>query len=71
MYYIDIAPKTEGALHRTTSTDYLVVINGKLSLLTPKSDAYHVKDGKATCGEPIETIAHPGDVVAQRGPMHA
>ncbi|KAI0870813.1 hypothetical protein GGS24DRAFT_473847, partial [Hypoxylon argillaceum] len=71
MYYIDVAPHTEGALHRTTSTDYLVVINGKLSLLTPKPDAYQVRDGKATCGELVETICHPGDVVAQRGPMHA
>ncbi|KAI1120242.1 hypothetical protein F5Y10DRAFT_258797 [Nemania abortiva] len=71
MYYIDIAPHTEGALHRTTSTDYLVVISGKLSLLTPKAETYEVKDGKATCGEPVETIILPGDVVAQRGPMHA
>ncbi|KAI1176516.1 hypothetical protein F4777DRAFT_578013 [Nemania sp. FL0916] len=71
MYYIDIAPRTEGNLHRTTSTDYLVVITGKLSLLTPKEDAYSVKDGKATCGEPVETVCHPGDVIAQRGIMHA
>ncbi|KAI2624510.1 hypothetical protein GGS21DRAFT_541239 [Xylaria nigripes] len=71
MYYIDIAPHTEGALHRTTSTDYIVVINGKLSLLTPKDEAYQIKDGKASCGEPVETLCHPGDVIAQRGPMHA
>lgn len=71
MYYIDIAPKTDGALHRTTSTDYLVVLKGQLSLITPKPEAYSVKDGKATFDEAVETVAYPGDVVAQRGPMHA
>ncbi|KAI1499115.1 hypothetical protein F5X99DRAFT_431002 [Biscogniauxia marginata] len=71
MYFIDLAPNTEGTLHRTTSTDYLVVVSGKLSLLTPKPEAYHIEDGKAACGEPVETVCHPGDVVAQRGMIHA
>ncbi len=71
MYYIDLAPNTEGTMHRTTSTDYLVLISGTLSLLTPSAQPYHVKDGKATYGEPVETVCHPGDVVAQRGMMHA
>ncbi|KHN94906.1 cupin 2 [Metarhizium album ARSEF 1941] len=71
-YYLDIAPGTEGALHRTTSTDYVIVISGKLSLITPKPDVYHIKDGKATCaGDLVETVAHPGDVIYQRGPIHA
>ncbi|KAI1272660.1 hypothetical protein F5Y07DRAFT_403146 [Xylaria sp. FL0933] len=36
MYYLDVAPKTEGVMHRTTSTDYLIVLQGTLSLLTPE-----------------------------------
>ncbi|ETS81012.1 hypothetical protein PFICI_06014 [Pestalotiopsis fici W106-1] len=71
MYYLDIAPNYEGALHRTTSTDYLVVISGKLSLMTPESKSYQIKDGKATCGSPVETVANPGDIIYQRGPVHA
>ncbi|KAF3023730.1 hypothetical protein E8E14_014131 [Neopestalotiopsis sp. 37M] len=71
MYYLDIAPNYEGALHRTTSTDYLVVISGKLSLMTPGPKPYQIKDGKATCGTPVETVANPGDIVYQRGPIHA
>ena len=71
MYYIDLAPHTEGTMHRTTSTDYLVLISGKLSLMTPAAEPYHVKDGKATYGDLVETVCHAGDVVAQRGMMHA
>ncbi|KAI1108355.1 hypothetical protein F5Y14DRAFT_436525 [Nemania sp. NC0429] len=72
LYYLDIAPNTEGGLHRTTSTDYLTVITGNLSLITPKPDAYQVKDGKLVTGvELVETVCRPGDVIAQRGMMHA
>ena len=73
MYYIDLAPNTEGTMHRTTSTDYLVLLSGKLSLMTPAAEPYQVKDGKATYGseDVVETVCHAGDVVAQRGMMHA
>ncbi|KAH6617228.1 hypothetical protein F5144DRAFT_633492 [Chaetomium tenue] len=71
MYYIDLAPNTEGTMHRTTSTDYLVLISGTLSLMTPAPEPYQVMDGKATYGEAVETLCHAGDVVAQRGMMHA
>lgn len=71
MYYLDLAPNTEGTMHRTTSTDYLVLISGTLSLMTPSPEAYQVKDGKATYGEAVETLCHAGDVVAQRGMIHA
>jgi hypothetical protein len=71
MYYLDLAPHTEGTMHRTTSTDYLVLLSGNLSLMTPAPEAYRVQDGKSTHGEPVETICRPGDVVAQRGMMHA
>ncbi|KAK3311718.1 uncharacterized protein B0T15DRAFT_565211 [Chaetomium strumarium] len=71
MYYLDVAPNTEGTMHRTTSTDYLVVISGKLSLMTPGSEAYSVQDGKPTYREAVETVCHAGEVVIQRGMMHA
>jgi hydroxyethylthiazole kinase-like sugar kinase family protein len=71
MYYLDVAPNTEGTMHRTTSTDYLVVISGRLSLMTTGTEAYSVKDGKGTYREAVETVCHAGEVVAQRGMMHA
>ncbi|PSR80681.1 hypothetical protein BD289DRAFT_373628 [Coniella lustricola] len=71
MYYIDVAPNSEGTMHRTTSTDYLVVISGTLSLLTPEPKPFQVKDGKATYGEPVATECKPGDIVVQRGIIHA
>ncbi|KAI1463734.1 uncharacterized protein F4812DRAFT_446208 [Daldinia caldariorum] len=70
MYYLDIAPNTEGAVHRTTSTDYLVVLSGTLSLITPP-DSFDIVDGRGTYGELVETLCKPGDVVLQRGIMHA
>lgn len=70
MYYLDIAPNSEGAMHRTTSTDYLVVLQGTLSLLTPPKP-FDVVDGRGTYGETVETLCKPGDVVLQRGIVHA
>ncbi|OTA56782.1 hypothetical protein K449DRAFT_437624 [Hypoxylon sp. EC38] len=70
MYYLDIAPNSEGAMHRTTSTDYLVVLQGTLSLLTPPKP-FDVVDGRGTYGETVETLCEPGDVVLQRGIAHA
>ncbi|KAI1411343.1 hypothetical protein F5Y13DRAFT_56992 [Hypoxylon sp. FL1857] len=69
-YYLDVAPNSEGAMHRTTSTDYLVVLQGTLSLLTPPKP-FDVIDGQGTYGETVETLCKPGDVVLQRGIMHA
>ncbi|RYP22176.1 hypothetical protein DL765_001824 [Monosporascus sp. GIB2] len=71
VYYLDLAPYTEGTMHRTTSTDYLVIVQGTLSLMTPPREPYTVKDGKATYGGPVETLCQPGEVVLQRGMMHA
>ncbi|KAI0913140.1 hypothetical protein F4823DRAFT_559404 [Ustulina deusta] len=67
MYYLDIRPNTEGVMHRTTSTDYLIVLQGTLSLLTPR-DSFDAETGY---GEPKETLCLPGDTVVQRGIMHA
>ncbi|KAK8108429.1 hypothetical protein PG984_014230 [Apiospora sp. TS-2023a] len=71
MYYIDVAPNTEGVMHRTTSTDYLVVLQGTLSLMTPGDAPFTIRDGKPTYGEPVQTECRPGEVVLQRGMMHA
>lgn len=71
VYYLDLAPNTEGTMHRTTSTDYLVIVEGTLSLMTPSQEPYTVNDGKATYGELVETLCQPGEVVLQRGMMHA
>lgn len=70
MYYLDVAPKTEGVMHRTTSTDYLVVLRGNLTLLTPPNP-FDIVEGQGTYDEPVETLCKPGDVVLQRGIMHA
>ncbi|KAI1077436.1 hypothetical protein F5B20DRAFT_583147 [Whalleya microplaca] len=70
IYYLDVAPNTEGTMHRTTSQDYLVVLQGTLSLLTP-SDPFEVVDGRGTYGELTETLCQPGEVVIQRGMIHA
>ncbi|KAI0455806.1 hypothetical protein F5B21DRAFT_503093 [Xylaria acuta] len=67
MYYLDIAPSSEGVMHRTTSVDYLIVLQGTLSLLTPRASF----DVEAGYGEPKETLCHPGEIVVQRGIMHA
>ncbi|KAK8061173.1 hypothetical protein PG997_015394 [Apiospora hydei] len=71
MYYLDVAPNTEGVMHRTTSADYLVVLQGTLSLMTPGDAPYVVRDGKRSYGEPVRTECRPGEVVFQRGMMHA
>ncbi|KAI1261658.1 hypothetical protein F5Y18DRAFT_196449 [Xylariaceae sp. FL1019] len=67
VYYIDIAPHSEGTMHRTTSTDYIIVVQGTLSFMTP-AGPFNVETGY---GEAKETLAHPGSTVVQRGIMHA
>ncbi|KAI0415200.1 hypothetical protein F5X98DRAFT_376978 [Xylaria grammica] len=67
MYYLDVAPNSEGVMHRTTSTDYLIVLKGTLSFLTPQ-DSFDAGTGYGT---PKETLCHPGDTLVQRGIMHA
>lgn len=56
--------------HRTVSTDYVVVQEGTLTLLTPEGP-FNVADGKGTYSKVRETVCKPGDVIAQRGAMHA
>ncbi|KAH9950386.1 hypothetical protein B0H21DRAFT_532974 [Amylocystis lapponica] len=55
--YTDLAPGTTAAMHRTSSLDYNVLIHGKLILI--------LDDGAE------KEFTTPGDVVIQRGTMHA
>ena len=56
--------------HRTVSTDFLIVQKGSPSIITPKG-AFNIKDGKGDYTETIETAFSEGDVIVQRGQMHA
>jgi hypothetical protein len=53
--------------HRSATTDYDIFFHGSVVLITP-DEAYDPKTGK---GKLRETICHPGDVVMQRGALHA
>jgi hypothetical protein len=56
----DLAPNTAVGMHRTPSIDYNIIVRGEATLITP--------DGN---GGTIETFTRPGDVVVQRGTLHA
>jgi hypothetical protein len=56
--------------HRTVSTDYIVVQEGNPTYVTP-DEPFNVVDGKGTYQNVRETLCKPGDVIAQRGSMHA
>ncbi|OIW31269.1 hypothetical protein CONLIGDRAFT_643270 [Coniochaeta ligniaria NRRL 30616] len=56
--------------HRTVSTDYVVVQEGSPTYVTPEGP-FSVVDGKGTYQNVRETLCKPGDVIAQRGSMHA
>ncbi|KAF8858567.1 hypothetical protein BDZ45DRAFT_725875 [Acephala macrosclerotiorum] len=63
--FSDVAPGQKVPMHRTQSTDYNIILNGSIHLLTPSV----ATDGTLT---PIqETLCNPGDVIFQRGTMHA
>ncbi|OBZ78669.1 hypothetical protein A0H81_01063 [Grifola frondosa] len=55
--YTDLAPGASAALHRTSSLDHNILITGKLVLV--------MEDGSETL------LQTPGDVVVQRGTLHA
>lgn len=56
--------------HHTPSTDYVIVLRGELTVVTPPA-AFDVVDGRGSYGKVEETVARAGDVVVQRGCMHA
>lgn len=53
---VDIAPGVRSPFHRTVSLDYGIVLEGEIVL--------EVDDGE-------ETVIHRGDIVVQRGTIHA
>ncbi|KAI0011435.1 hypothetical protein F4779DRAFT_626601 [Xylariaceae sp. FL0662B] len=65
-----LAPNPEGVLQRTTSQDYLFVLQGTLRLLI-SSNPFEVHDGRGTYSEPAAALYQSGEVVVQRGMMHA
>ncbi|KAJ9155339.1 hypothetical protein NKR23_g2089 [Pleurostoma richardsiae] len=69
IYYLDFAPDSEVPMHRTTSTDYVIIVEGTLTVLSP-TGPFNVVDGKGTY-QVSETVCRAGDVVTQRGSMHA
>ncbi|KZT72846.1 cupin domain protein [Daedalea quercina L-15889] len=55
--YTDLAPGARAPMHRTSSLDYNVLVQGKIIL--------EMEDGSETL------VENPGDVVIQRGTIHA
>ncbi|KXH68043.1 hypothetical protein CSAL01_10376 [Colletotrichum salicis] len=70
VYFLDLAPGFTTPMHRTPSVDYVAVNQGTPMLITPKT-AFSAEDGKADYEETNESLLRPGDVVVQRGAMHA
>ncbi|KAH8908148.1 cupin 2 [Coniochaeta sp. PMI_546] len=70
VYFLDLAPGYESPMHRTVSTDYVVVHEGSPIFVTPEGP-FTVVDGKGTYQSVRETMCKPGDVITQRGSMHA
>jgi len=56
--------------HRTVSSDYVVIISGSPTYISPE-EAFNVVDGKGTYGNVRETVCKAGDVVSQRGSAHS
>lgn len=66
--FLDIAYEETADMsvkHRTQSTDYNIILNGSLYLLTPLL----ASDGTLKTAMQ-ETLCNPGDVILQRGTLH-
>ncbi|KAI3391574.1 hypothetical protein diail_7066 [Diaporthe ilicicola] len=70
IYYLDLAPNSYTPMHRTPSTDYVVVLSGEITVVTPPA-GFDVVDGKGSYARVEQTLARAGDVIVQRGSMHA
>ncbi|KAF6784751.1 hypothetical protein CSOJ01_15714 [Colletotrichum sojae] len=70
VYFLELAPGAATPMHRTVSSDYVVVNEGTPTLITPKS-SFSVADGKGNWDGVDETVLNPGDTAVQRGSMHA
>ncbi|KAL4907071.1 hypothetical protein BDW74DRAFT_176673 [Aspergillus multicolor] len=66
--FLDLAPGARVPLHRTTQTDYMIFLSGEVILSVP-AEAYDSTNG----GKPKlrEIRCRPGDIVVQRGTLHA
>ncbi|KZZ98372.1 RmlC-like jelly roll fold protein [Moelleriella libera RCEF 2490] len=69
-YFLDLAPGFTTPMHRTVSTDFLLVHRGTATVITPEGP-YNVFDGKADYASVTETTCTEGEVIIQRGQMHA
>ncbi|KAL1853916.1 hypothetical protein Daus18300_011658 [Diaporthe australafricana] len=65
----EIPPGGKAPMHRTSTTDYNIFLTGSMVLITP-AEAH---DPSAPDGavKMQETVCRPGDVVVQRGTLHA
>jgi hypothetical protein len=64
----DINPNVYIKMHRTSSIDYNIIISGSATLITPSQSGNGNGNGK---GGEQRTVVHAGDVVIQRGTVHA
>ncbi|KAK8072255.1 hypothetical protein PG996_005603 [Apiospora saccharicola] len=77
MYYLDVAPNTEGTMVSIPSPPpyYLDRLPsrrlGLLDPLDPTARRLPHRGGKSTHRAPVATLCKPGDIVSQRGIMHA
>ncbi|KAH8649371.1 hypothetical protein BX600DRAFT_554870 [Xylariales sp. PMI_506] len=65
--YNELAPGGRVPMHRSGTTDYNIFLHGSVILITP-DEAFDPALGR---GALKETICNPGDVVMQRGTLHA
>ncbi|KAK7724617.1 hypothetical protein SLS63_008597 [Diaporthe eres] len=65
----EVPPGGRAPMHRTSTTDYNIFLTGSMVLMTP-AEAYDPANAESQ-GKLQETLCRPGDVVVQRGTMHA
>ena len=56
----EVCPNQLSKMHRTLTMDYVVILKGSVTLITPKKD-----------GSEQRKMVKAGDIVVQRGTMHA
>ncbi|KAG6354655.1 hypothetical protein INS49_004673 [Diaporthe citri] len=65
----EVPPGGGTPMHRTSTTDYNIFLTGSVVLITP-AEAYDPANADSE-GKLQESVCRPGDVVVQRGTMHA
>ncbi|KAM0753387.1 cupin 2 [Meredithblackwellia eburnea MCA 4105] len=70
--YNQLAPGAKVPMHRTTSTDYNIILSGSFHLITPSTPFAAMSSSPFPDQQGVtETICNPGDVVVQRGTLHS